>query len=1346
MITGCDDAPDVHGVQHHGGLSRHHPQAHLPKSRSLPLSRALSFGSSPTPSRSIPDYHRHSDTLDMDLTYITERVIAMTFPMVGMEKAYRDNLREVTRMLKTKHGDKYMVFNLSERRYDIARVNRQVLDFGWPDRLAPPLERLCSICKAMDSWLNSDPQHIAVLHCKGGKERTGIVIEAYRHYSNICASADQALDRFAMKRFYDDKIGSLTQPSQKRYVGYFSGLLSGAIKINSSPLYLHQVVIHGVPNYDGKGGCRAFVKIYQGMQPVHSSGVYNVSSNMQRVVIPLDTPLQLRGDILVKCYHKARPTTREVIFRCQFHTCAISDYSLSFTKDELDDACQDKRFSEDSRVELKFSSGPGHFMTNGNIHNLSVTTDATTDPLVRWDSYENFDTVLEDSPDNLDDINGCSPTGNAHLQGPVDGNLYATVAKKKAAMANGHPPVNGVSPDDMSNGVHTISMDSGISSGHTATPANVMNGTASSSSSPMVRADVHAPPVSDEQSKLDAVLCDMLQDVQSMPDIKPANPASSRPYTVTTTTSTTTRTRAYTIDMPPVQQKLTNGDTSATEDEDNENTPYHACKDSRPFTYLVPTSPSLQRRAMSSNPMRPQSPPLRVPTLPSRSISMEDHRTVSPTPTTPEPRFDGDFYGDLAGTDWLQKQQQKLRDRRDARVHGDRQFREQKLIYELRSAQSRRGPPHSAAETLDDDAYLSDTLASLEVFGSSREPSSESSVFSTPLHVHTYNGSGPSYTSGKPPIGRGSSAPSSPLIPSRSSSREVRMRYAAWPAQAAAPTTPSSVSSSSTIPQSRPLQRQRSDTSHDRERPFVVVKRAHEQARNQAEPGYPSYSQTYAYTQYQQQPQPLATSSPAPRPSSPTSGLLTTVTTTKTTDIPSISPVPSRLDELEMSLQAVSSPQADRTRSPEHKPQSGRMTVDGPPGAWEESGKLTPSLQDDRPATPGFPVQPRTPYANREPSPGPGSGLPPKSPTSTRKDRSPSPSAVQQLRAGLIAHGSDSQPHSATGQSSPSVYFGQSRHSSMSSLNEPSEVITHTPVFMKDTSKYWYKPNISREDAINMLKDKQPGTFVVRDSNSFPGAYGLALKVATPPPNVQNKSGDLSNELVRHFLIEPTTRGVRLKGCANEPVFGSLSALVYQHSITPLALPCKLLLPESDPANSRVVDAVSTPSSAAQLLAQGAACNVLYLYSVDTELLTGPEAVRKAAGTMLNEKPLPTPTVVHFKVSSQGITITDSNRKLFFRRHYPVNAISHCGLDPGDRRWTQYQEETGTVISTHRIFGYVSAKPANPTDNQCHLFAELEPEQPAFAIVNFVTKVMMSAGGGGGGSSSVNGSRAPGTP
>jgi len=40
-----------------------------------------------------------------------------------------------------------------------------------------------------------------------------------------------------------------------------------------------------------------------------------------------------------------------------------------------------------------------------------------------------------------------------------------------------------------------------------------------------------------------------------------------------------------------------------------------------------------------------------------------------------------------------------------------------------------------------------------------------------------------------------------------------------------------------------------------------------------------------------------------------------------------------------------------------------------------------------------------------------------------------------------------------------------------------------------------------------MLRDKPAGSFVVRNSNTFQGAFGLALKVAQVPPNVQIKEG-----------------------------------------------------------------------------------------------------------------------------------------------------------------------------------------------------------------------------------------------
>ncbi|KPP61607.1 hypothetical protein Z043_120275 [Scleropages formosus] len=279
--------------------------------------------------------------------------------------------------------------------------------------------------------------------------------------------------------------------------------------------------------------------------------------------------------------------------------------------------------------------------------------------------------------------------------------------------------------------------------------------------------------------------------------------------------------------------------------------------------------------------------------------------------------------------------------------------------------------------------------------------------------------------------------------------------------------------------------------------------------------------------------------------------------------------------------------------------------------------------------------------------------------------------------------------------------------------------------FVQDTSKFWYKPDISRDQAIALLKEKEPGSFIVRDSHSFRGAYGLAMKVAAPPPTVLQQSkrgGDLSNELVRHFLIECTQKGVRLKGCPNEPYFGNLTALVCHHAITPLALPCKLIIPERDPLEEVGNSSSQTAAnSAAELLKQGAACNVWFLGSMDMESLTGYQAVQKATSMTLSMDPPPTSTVVHFKVSTQGITLTDNQRKLFFRRHYAVSTVIFCALDPQDRKWTR------DGCSSAKIFGFVARKSGSATENVCHLFAEHDPEQPASAIVNFISKVMIGS-------------------
>nr|XP_056719791.1 tensin-4 [Euleptes europaea] len=291
-----------------------------------------------------------------------------------------------------------------------------------------------------------------------------------------------------------------------------------------------------------------------------------------------------------------------------------------------------------------------------------------------------------------------------------------------------------------------------------------------------------------------------------------------------------------------------------------------------------------------------------------------------------------------------------------------------------------------------------------------------------------------------------------------------------------------------------------------------------------------------------------------------------------------------------------------------------------------------------------------------------------------------------------------------------------SSESSLASLSSgescPRDVQT-TMKFVLDTSKYWFKPSITRDQAVQLLMDERPGTFIMRDSTSFRGSFGLAMKVFS------SKTGkDHGPDSIRHFLIESSTRGVHLKGADEEPYFGSLSAFVYQHTIMRLALPCKLVIPSQDFIVVEENPAMGS-EAALPLPKKAAACNLLYLRSATMETLTGKAAVQKAVSSTFELETLPTPTVVHFKVTEQGITLTDIQRKVFFRRHYPLATISFCDLDPENRKWQKFSRAS-------RIFGVVAKSPAD-SENICHVFAEYDPVHPASHIVDFVKRLLPGA-------------------
>uniref|UniRef100_A0A8C4IZN5 Tensin 1 n=1 Tax=Dicentrarchus labrax TaxID=13489 RepID=A0A8C4IZN5_DICLA len=1365
-----------------------------PCSRSLCLSRSQSV------------VQAMEESYEVDLVYITERIISVCFPAGAEERSYTTNLKEVATMLRSKHGEHYLVLNLSEWRSDLSKLNHKVLEFGWPDHHAPALDKICSMCKAIDTWLNGDPRNVVVLHNKGNRGRTGVVVAAYMHYSNISASADQALDRFAMRRFYEDKALPVGQPSQKRYVQYFNGLLSGHIKINNKPLFLHHVIMHGIPNFESKGGCRPFLKIYQAMQPVYTSGIYNVQGDSNTsICITIEPGLLLKGDILLKCYHKRfRNPTRDVVFRVQFHTCAIHDLGVIFGKNELDETFKDERFPEYGKVEFVFSYGPEKIKGLGHLENgPSVSVDYNTqDHLIRWDSYESFSQRCEDTVDGEHNV--------GHTQGPLDGSLYARV-RKKDSLEGQTLPVTGHASLPAVDHTLSVSSDSGNSTASIKTDRTDEHSQSVHSAVNNNNPTATHPPLSpQEKRELDQLLSGL------------EAPNLQRQAYLSTSTSPGGGVRH----LVPAQVHVNGGHARLVGAPSTDERETDILDDELPNSQegnsvdSLGTLSSLEGQAtpadlyyQSQTPVSRQNdgPYLESGVLGEKLSEMPVHGVRTPTAmqersvdsASPQGGFNnyqnggGMYCSPSFGNPPASSPETnpKLMPRAPERSTSSREAVQRGLSawHQYSLPDDPFGPPLQSTHSLPHfptSASQRDIEQSIEALNmlmldldpinshmskshsappgennlnSSQAPFSQTLArpsYQADSAIHGYSSSGSVNNSFHQPMrsaGRVSTLPNQKLLLCHA--LHWLFYILAWPVCAALISLSSllfccniPLHPSFSVRLFPPVARSPPGLAKT---PLSALGLKPHQQGGSGQFTHIKYNSlsvlhilnldNYNFGDSRAQPfnAPLSSSSPvhstdgeynkiyflklifafyvcrrrigssdvaphssAPsyphRPASPEGsqvnimgvhtvpGSPNTLHRTVATNTPPSPALQRRLGQASPSLARhpppvgciPSSPLIGRKAAAAGVPPSplmGRRTAASGHSTPDELGAACRQGSAQPPTTPAFPVSPQLPE-KRHMSSGDAE-------RTDNKNLTPAP---------------------ASGGSTPNLSGAHTLPDVSKSIYDGYPDIKMNVKFVQDTSKYWYKPDISREQAINLLKDREPGAFIIRDSHSFRGAYGLAMKVACPPPTIQQnkKVGDMTNELVRHFLIETSAKGVRLKGCPNEPYFGKFTALF----VLWMCRRCSGLT-ERLPCVCRLSFCSGLPTlhdSTGSLLKQGAACNVLYINSVDMESLTGPQAIAKAITQTLATNPLPAATTVHFKVSSQGITLTDSQRKLFFRRHYPINTVTYCDTDPQDRK----------------LFGFVARKQGSTTDNVSHLFAELDPDQPASAIASFVSKMM----------------------
>jgi phosphatidylinositol-3,4,5-trisphosphate 3-phosphatase/dual-specificity protein phosphatase PTEN len=318
--------------------------------------------------------HRmREDGFDLDLTYVTPRIIAMGIPSVDYQKVYRNRIEDVERFLETRHGDNYRVYNLcSEMRntYAMTRFCGRFERFPFDDHSPPPLGLLYYFCESAHEWLSQSKENVIAVHCKAGKGRTGTCISAYFLYARLYRTPSEAMAAYGNARTKNRK--GVTIPSQRRFVEYFGHCCERRHVVDLDSVYTtHRFRDEEIGNRGWGAPCEQLLD--QAWNARWRRQATDCPAPPRRVLM-LTGVRSAVGLVDVYCggciysglggrLTKMVPLTEEVHVSIKdkkkgygfwFHCSFVEGSMLRITKHEMDKAWKDKGFLEDASIELIF--------------------------------------------------------------------------------------------------------------------------------------------------------------------------------------------------------------------------------------------------------------------------------------------------------------------------------------------------------------------------------------------------------------------------------------------------------------------------------------------------------------------------------------------------------------------------------------------------------------------------------------------------------------------------------------------------------------------------------------------------------------------------------------------------------------------------------------------------------------------------------------------------------------------------------------------------------------------------------------------------------------------------------
>ena len=301
------------------------------------------------------------DGFDLDLTYITPRIIAMGYPSKNIEGIYRNNMEEVKNFFMTRHPNHYKVYNLCEERNYKDCFYKQGY-FPFKDHEAPPLNLIKPFCEDVKKFLDEDEKNVVAIHCLAGKGRTGTFICCLLLYLNFFETAEECLLYYGLLRV--GTVKGVTVPSQMRYVHYFEYILKNKLPdpIIFKKVVLRKLKMYTIPKVGKKfqpnfvvDNLKKSVKYSDIMSRKESYGF-----DLDFIEFPLGAGgIAVSGDVRIQFFQMQFLNLKsEKLFKFWFNTNFMPENGVfEIKKDEIDKACKDKEcktYKKEFKIELEF--------------------------------------------------------------------------------------------------------------------------------------------------------------------------------------------------------------------------------------------------------------------------------------------------------------------------------------------------------------------------------------------------------------------------------------------------------------------------------------------------------------------------------------------------------------------------------------------------------------------------------------------------------------------------------------------------------------------------------------------------------------------------------------------------------------------------------------------------------------------------------------------------------------------------------------------------------------------------------------------------------------------------------